>query len=182
MKTPFLACTVMVNGGLQMKIGVLADSHDRLEAISLAVAKFNREGVQHVFHAGDVISPFTTLSFKPLKAQLHLVWGNNDGDKFLLRDKFGGIKASIHGTLMKTELYGRRIAMNHGTYEAIVRNLIDTGEYDLVITGHTHKPEIIWEGKTLVVNPGAASGYLAQEKTVATVDLKTMKATLLTLT
>jgi len=165
-----------------MKIGVLSDSHDRLEAISLAVAKFNGEGVRQVFHAGDIISPFTALSFKPLKAQLHLVWGNNDGDKFLLREKFVGIRASIHGNLMKTELEGRRIVMNHGTYEAIVGNLIDTGEYDLVITGHTHKPDIKRKGKTLVVNPGAASGYLAQEKTVATVDLKTMKAELLTLT
>ena len=165
-----------------MKIGVLSDSHDRLEAIKLAVARFNREGVQHVFHAGDIISPFTVPSFKPLKAKLHIVWGNNDGDKMLLKEKFEAMKAIVHGNFMDTELDGRRITMTHGTHGAITRALARCKEYDLVITGHTHKPEIKEESKTLIINPGATSGYLTQEKTVAIVDLVPMKAKLLLLT
>ncbi len=165
-----------------MKIGVLSDTHDRLEAIELAMARFNQERVQHVFHAGDIISPFTASSFKPLKAKLHIVWGNNDGDKMLLKEKFEAMKAVAHGDFMDTELEGRRIAMTHGTHAAITRALARCKEYDLVITGHTHKPEIKEEGKTLIVNPGAASGYLAQERTVAIVDLELMKAKLLPLT
>lgn len=162
-----------------MKIGVLSDSHDRLEAIELAVARFNQEGVQHVFHAGDLISPFTARSFKPLEAKLHIVWGNNDGDKMLLKEKFEAMNAIVHGNFMDTELDGRRIAMTHGTHVAITRALVRCKEYDMVITGHTHKPEIKEEGKTLIVNPGAASGYLSKEKTVVIVDLELMKAKLI---
>lgn len=165
-----------------MKIGVLSDSHDRLEAIELAVARFNQEGVRHVFHAGDIISPFTARSFKPLEAKLHVVWGNNDGDKILLKEKFEAMKAIIHGDSMDIELEGRIIAMTHGTNVVITRALAGCKEYDIVITGHTHKPEIKEKGKTLILNPGAASGYLAEEKTVAIVDLEPMKAKLLPLT
>jgi hypothetical protein len=41
----------------------------------------------------------------------------------------------------------------HGTHQEIVDSLIDSGHYDLVVHGHSHRAEII-EGKTLVVNPG----------------------------
>jgi len=164
-----------------VKIGVISDSHDRLEAISAAVDRFNAEGVQHVFHAGDIISPFTVSCFKPLRARLHIVWGNNDGDRLLLRERFGEIQALIHGNFMDLELGGRRIAMTHGTEEAVVQALARCGGYDLVIRGHTHQPEIGKEGAALVVNPGDASGYLAGERTVAVVDLEAMEARLVTL-
>ncbi len=163
-----------------MRVGIVSDTHDRLEAIELAVARFNDIGVKHVFHAGDLISPFTASVFKSLKAELHIVWGNNDGDKPLLTEKFRGI-AKIYGNFMDIELNGRRIAMLHGVNEGIVKALAKCGEYSLIIRGHTHKPEIRRESKTLIVNPGAASGYLTEKKTIAIVNLETMEAELLTL-
>ena len=164
-----------------MRIGVIADTHDRLEAIDLAVSLFNKEGVQHVFHAGDLVSPFSVLHFQPLKAKLHIVWGNNDGDRLLLARKSMDINATVYGEFMKLTLKERRIAMTHGVDEAIISALVKCGEYDLVIRGHTHRPEIAEEGGTLVVNPGASSGYLAKEKTIAIVDLETMEADIIPL-
>ena len=158
-----------------MRVGVISDTHDRLESIDLAVNLFNQEGVEHVFHAGDIISPFAVLRFQPLKARLHLVWGNNDGDKLLLAKKISEMGATVHGSFMNLTLAGRRIAMTHGTREEVVNALARCGEYDLVIRGHTHRPEVRTEGKTLIVNPGAASGYLTEEETVAIIDLETMR-------
>jgi len=159
-----------------VKIGVLSDSHDRVEAIEMAVTKFNEKNVKDVFHAGDIISPFTISYFRPLNAKLHIVWGNNDGDKLLLKERLNDINAIIYGYFMDVQLEDRRIAMIHGINETLIKALSKCKKYDLVIRGHTHKPEIIIDGKTLILNPGSTSGYLSKFKTVAIVDLKSMKA------
>ena len=124
-----------------MKIGVLSDSHDRLDSIKLAIDVCNKNRVEHVFHAGDIISPFTSSYFKLLNSKLHIVWGNNDGDKNLLTKKFEEIDASVYGDFMNIVIEKRKIAMIHGTDEAIVKALVRCGEYQLVIRGHTHKPD-----------------------------------------
>jgi putative phosphoesterase len=65
-------------GGGGLKIGMMSDTHDRLEAVKKAVELFNSERVEHVLHAGDLVSPFVAPKFKELKAKLHYVWGNNE--------------------------------------------------------------------------------------------------------
>jgi putative phosphoesterase len=159
-----------------MKIGVIADTHDRVEAIESAVDLLNAEDIGHVLHAGDIVSPFAIIPFKDLKAELHIVWGNNDGDRLLLAQRISSINAKLYGNFAEIKIEGRIIAMTHGAEEAIVKALTGCGYYDLVITGHTHKPEVTRESKTLLVNPGPLSGYLAKDKTFAIVDLEKMLA------
>ena len=53
-----------------MKIGVLADTHDNLGAIAVAVEFFNREGVGHVLHAGDFVAPFAINALGELQCPL----------------------------------------------------------------------------------------------------------------
>ena len=55
--------------------------------------------------------------------------------------------------------------MFHGTNKAITDALVKSGNYDVVISGHTHKQEII-EGKCIFINPGEICGYLSGKKTV----------------
>ena len=74
-----------------MKIGIIADTHDNLPQIKKAVEIFNREKIELVLHAGDFVSPFTFLEFKNLNCSLKGVFGNNDGDKLYLQEKFKGI-------------------------------------------------------------------------------------------
>lgn len=73
-----------------MKVGILSDSHDDMAAIAKAVALFNAEGVVRVLHAGDIVSPFTFEVFRDLQAPLGGVFGNNDGDRLLLRERSAG--------------------------------------------------------------------------------------------
>ncbi|MFB0523130.1 MAG: metallophosphoesterase family protein, partial [Candidatus Bathyarchaeia archaeon] len=49
-----------------MRIGVIADTHDRLPFIDRAVQKLNEEKVGLVLHAGDYIAPFVVSRFRPL--------------------------------------------------------------------------------------------------------------------
>ena len=158
-------------------IGIMSDSHDNLEAIAKAVEFFNREKVTLVLHAGDIISPFTTKEFKKLAAPLKLVYGNNDGEKKGLEIAFKQMNADI-SELNEVEHEGKKIALYHGTVTVLLSSLISSGEYDVVVRGHSHTSEIKREGKTLVINPGECCGYLTGRQTVALLDLATMQATI----
>jgi len=56
--------------------------------------------------------------------------------------------------------------------------LISSGEYDVVVRGHTHSPEIRKEGRTLIINPGEICGYLTGKKTLCLLDPGSMDASL----
>ncbi len=154
-----------------MFIGIISDTHDDLPVVRKAVKFFNRKNVGHVIHAGDLISPFTIEVFKGLDCRFTGIFGNNDGDKLLLKDKSEG---RIHNQPHIMTLHGRKIALLHEP--DVVNALADSGHFDLVIYGHTHRPDVRTVKNTLIVNPGKASGLLKGRATVAVVDLDKMEA------
>ncbi len=148
-------------------IGIMSDSHDHMDAIKAAVNVFNSSGVDLVIHAGDLIAPFTVNEFKNLQSPLEAIYGNNDGERRMLHTVFKDL--CVLDDFKELEVNGRRIAVIHGTTEALVDALRDSGKYDVVIRGHTHQMKVI-EGKTMVINPGETCGYLSGEKTVILLD------------
>jgi hypothetical protein len=159
-----------------MIIGIMADTHDRLSLVNKAVKVLNEQNVELVLHAGDYIAPFVIPRFKPLKAKLIGVFGNNDGEKDGLKRKFEEIGAEIRGSFADVRLDGLKIALLHGSEEELLRSLIDAGSYDIVIHGHTHEAKIYKEGKTLVVNPGEVCAYLTDRSTIALLNSRTKEA------
>jgi uncharacterized protein len=157
-----------------MIIGAMADTHDRLDAVDKAISFFNSEGVTDVLHAGDLVSPFVVPLFSKLKANLHFVWGNNEGDRDFVRLRFAEIGVTPLGDFAALRLGRKKIALLHGIHEEIVDSLAKSGYYDLVVRGHNHKAGII-EGETLLVNPGEVCGYLTGRQTVALIDLEEMR-------
>jgi hypothetical protein len=100
---------------------------------------------------------------------VHIVWGNNDGDPFLISkvaDSFPEIQ--IHGQLAQLELEGVRIGVNH--YPVIARDLARSGSYDLVCYGHDHTAHESKVGDCLLMNPGELMG-MKGKSTLAIVDL-----------
>ena len=163
-----------------MIIGAMADTHDRLDAVGKAINFFNSEGVTEVLHAGDLVSPFVAPLFRNLKAKLHYVWGNNEGDREFIRMKFEEIGVTLLGNFADLKIGGKRIALIHGTHKQVVDSLVRSDMYDLVVCGHTHNAEII-DGKTLFVNPGEVCGYLTGKQTIAFIDLDRMSSQILEL-
>jgi len=152
-------------------IGILSDSHDNLNAIRKAVDFFNEKEVKAVLHAGDIISPFTVRAFKDLKSKLYFVFGNNDGDKITLKSWFEDIGATACGDFGDLTIDGLHIALLHGTNEALVKALARSGDFDVVIRGHTHDLGVkIVEG-TPIINPGECSGVLSGKATVAILEV-----------
>lgn len=160
-----------------MKIGLMSDTHDNLEATEEAVKIFNDEKVDQVLHAGDLVSPFVVSKLSDLKADLHFVWGNNEGDRLHIIEKFEEIGIEPAGELAVIELKERKIALIHGTDERVVEALAKSEEYDVVVRGHTHGAQI--KKEPFVINPGATSGYLAGEKTIAILDIDDLEAEIL---
>lgn len=157
-----------------LKIGLMADTHDNLRATERAVELFNTEEVEHVLHAGDLVSPFVVDKLSNLESKLHFVWGNNEGDRLHIRAKLEEIGVRPLGEMASLKLGGRRIALLHGVHEEVVDALAESQKHDVVVRGHTHRPEI--RENPLVINPGAASGYLSDRQTVALLDTEEIQA------
>ncbi len=152
-------------------IGIISDSHDNLAAIRKAVEFFNKEQVKVVVHAGDIISPFTVRAFKELNPKFYFVFGNNDGDRVTLTKRFEEIGAVSCGDFGDLTIDGLHIALLHGTDETLVKALAKSGDFDVVIRGHTHDPGVrILEG-TPIINPGECSGVLSGKCTVAILEV-----------
>jgi hypothetical protein len=159
-----------------MRIGIISDTHDDMQAIETAVAIFNSEKVSHVIHAGDITSPFTFEIFKQLSCNFTGIFGNNDGDKLLLRDKAEG---NLHNQPLNLIMHNKKIVVMHEP--DIVHALSESGHYDIVIYGHTHRPDITIIKNTLVVNPGKAARLQRGGSTIALADLETMEAKIINL-
>jgi len=156
---------------MKMLIGVMSDTHDDIVQTKKAVSRFNHEGVEQVLHAGDFVSPFMIDTLKGLAAPLTGVFGNNDGDRRLLERKSAGLLSmKIEGTFARIDAGGMRIALLHGNDRELLETLAACGSLDLLVYGHTHRPEVRKEGSLLIVNPGEVYGHLTGRSTVALVD------------
>ena len=152
-----------------MILGLLSDTHDRLPLINRAVKRLNELNVELVLHAGDYISPFIASSFKQLKVPLIGVFGNNDGDKGLLKKKFAEFGADIRRRFAFVVVDGL-----HGDQTELMRSLLELESHDVMVSGHTHAPKTYRKGRTLVINPGEACGILSGKPTISILDTETL--------
>jgi len=153
-----------------MLLGLIADTHDNLDAVEKAIRLFNARGVSCVLHAGDWNAPFTLARFQRAECRVIGVFGNVDGEREGLRSRAEEVGVELLGNFGEMVLGGLRIALIHGRDEAVVEALALSGKYDIVVRGHTHKKELRTVGRTLVVNPGEAGGHLTNIRTVALLD------------
>ena len=59
-------------------------------------------------------------------------------------------------------------------YPELAEPLAGSGEFDLVVFGHSHEVAERRVGETLLLNPGEVCGWLTGRATVAVVDLEGM--------
>ncbi len=159
-----------------MILGIFSDIHDNVWKLHEATALAQSEGVEHGIFCGDFCAPFTLKQLaEELAVPLEVVWGNNDGDKWLLTSIASGFKGvTLHGEFAELSLGGIRIAINH--YPELGRALAASGKYDLVCYGHDHQGLI--EPQTngcLLVNPGEIMGRFGR-CTFAVYDTETRTA------
>lgn len=181
-KTIFAVKSNILRLVTKLMIGLISDTHDRLSMVDKAIKVLNSENVGLVLHAGDYVSPFVIPRFKGLKAKLIGVFGNNDGDHELLKRRFSEDKhLEIRGNFAKLDVDGARIALLHGVDTELLNALIDSGGFDVVVHGHAHEAKVYRKGRTLIVNPGEACGYLTGRSTIALLDTSKLEVKILEL-
>ncbi len=155
-----------------MIIGIISDTHDRLDRIDWALGVFRDEGVELLIHAGDFVAPFTLKPYLEGPWEFIGIFGNNDGDQILLDKRSGGkIRTAPH----VLHAGGRKIVVTH--YPDAVDVMAEGPGADVVIYGHTHTPEIRKvEGGGLIINPGECCGWSTGRSSIAVLDTDTMIA------
>lgn len=147
----------------------MGDTHDNLTRIEQAVGLLNSEAAGGMFlHTGDFIAPFVIPALALLKGNVIGVYGNNDGDHELLQARCSETNnVRIEGNFFEFTVEGKRIALLHGHEKTLLPDLIESGLFDVVVHGHSHRAGISRKGRTLVINPGEVCGYLTGKPSCA---------------
>ncbi len=128
-----------------MKFAIVSDTHDNITNFNKAINFLNDQKIETILHCGDICNQESiNEAAKNFKGQIHFVRGNGDFNLDDVPEK------------MELELGGKRIFFNH--YPEIAKKAAESGKYDLVFYGHTHRP---WEEKIAncrLVNPGELAG------------------------
>jgi uncharacterized protein len=162
-----------------MRIGLIADSHDRLPAITELVKQMQAAGVGMVLHAGDYCSPFALRAFEDAHVSLAGVFGKNDGDhEGLVSRAQSAFGAELFESPHSFEMGGKRILLVHDIGDVNKRSIAG---HEIVIHGHTHQQEMKTRGDTLIVNPGEACGWLYGTPSAAMLDLDSRQVEFITL-
>jgi putative phosphoesterase len=148
-------------------LGILSDTHDRLERTERAVATLKAGGAEALIHCGDLTGPEIVRACGELPS--YYVFGNNDFDE----DALGRAMREVGGVCLgqggEVTLGGRRIAVTHGDSIREVNRLAYAGP-DYLLYGHIHVPMDERRGAMRWINPGAL--HRASTWTVALLDLE----------
>ena len=162
-----------------MKVCIVSDSHDHRPLLESAARAAKAEGAEAILHCGDVVAPSTLSVLQPLGLPVHVIYGNNTGDLYMMA-RIANRESSIitfYGQDAGIELAKRRIFLVH--YPHYARAMATTGDWDLVCCGHDHEAKIdkvenITGNATWMVNPGTVGGVAAPATWVMG-DLATMR-------
>jgi uncharacterized protein len=145
-------------GDEPMLIAIVSDIHDNIWQLKKVSQAINQQAAEMLIFCGDFCAPFTLKQLaEDFKGPVHVVWGNNDGDKWLLTTIAMSVgNVTLYGEHAELVVEGQKIGVNH--YPSIGRRLAESGAYQLVCYGHDHQAVIEQVGGTVLVNPGEVMG------------------------
>lgn len=128
-----------------MKFAIVSDTHDNTANFNKAIGWLNQEGIKLILHCGDICNQETIdEAIKNFHGEINWVRGNGD---YNLPD----IKET-----KELELESKKIFFNH--YLDVAKKAAESGKYDLVFYGHTHRPWVEAIGNCKLANPGELAG------------------------
>lgn len=150
-----------------MKIGILSDTHGKVETAAAAIEMLRQAGAERLIHCGDVGSP--AILDEMAGSPAAFVWGNTDYERLSLQRHAQHLGVECFGEWGELQWAGKRIAVLHGDDAELRQRLLSGQEYDYLLHGHTHTRIDQRIGRTRLINPGAL--YRATTRTVALLDL-----------
>ncbi len=141
-----------------MKLAVMSDSHDNIWKLRKALDIINSRQCEKIIHCGDFVAPFMFKEIEAAGIAAHCVFGNNDGDRYLLTR----IATQSNGLITLDPVIGEisidafKIGFTHEW--PVAQGLAATGRYQMVCFGHSHQYALTHAGGTLLLNPGEIMG------------------------
>jgi putative phosphoesterase len=151
-----------------MLIGLLSDTHDRLDAMIAAMRVLRAAGAEYFLHGGDVGTEQIIDALAGENAAF--VWGNNDYDRRTLSRYAFSVGARCLDDFGEITLDGKHFALTHGDDQRRIKQVLAQQHHDYLITGHTHVKSDQRVGRIRWINPGAL--HRAREKTVGLLETK----------
>jgi len=141
-----------------MIITVMSDSHDNIWNLRKALEIIKGENAELIIHCGDFVAPFMFKELETAKVPVHGVFGNNDGDQYLLTQlSLTELKnITLHGPIGQFDLNEFIIKFTH--YQEIADGLAALGDCKLVCYGHSHTYMKKQINDTILLNPGEIMG------------------------
>ncbi|MGD8835725.1 MAG: metallophosphoesterase family protein [Desulfobacteraceae bacterium] len=138
-----------------MRIGIISDTHGKISDRAIAALS----GVDHIFHAGD-LGDLEVLKVLRATAPTICVRGNMDGGSWAKKLPPNDL----------VEVGGVFFYLVHDLHMMDIDPL--TAGIQVVVSGHTHQPEIKHHQGVLYFNPGSASyGRYASPASVGQIEL-----------
>lgn len=141
-----------------MIIAVMSDSHDNIWNLRKALELIKKEDAGMIIHCGDFIAPFMLMELNQANIPVHGVFGNNDGDQYLLTKLSLNTLTNItlHSLVGQVDIDGFNIAFTH---QGIVGEALASGNnFNMVCFGHSHEYLLKEIGRTILLNPGEIMG------------------------
>lgn len=127
-----------------MKIAILSDTHNNWNNFKKAIDWINNENIKLILHCGDIMGQeIIDQATDYFSGEIKFVKGNGD---------YG----LDYPEKMELEFNNKRIAFTH--FPDLAKKLTQSGNFDLVFYGHTHRP---WDekiGYCHMINPGELAG------------------------
>jgi len=127
-----------------MKIAIVSDTHNNWNNFKKAIDWIMEQKIKLILHCGDIMSQeMIDKAQNVFDGEIKYVKGNGDYGLDLPEK-------------MELEFNGKKIAFTH--FPDIAKKLAQSGNYDLIFYGHTHRP---WDEKINechMINPGELAG------------------------
>jgi len=125
-----------------MKIGIISDTHSKVEMANDAINMLIQNGAEFIVHAGDIGELETLNLLKNCGVRYVAVYGNNDAHLGQYHNKYNLVQEPHYFKLAQT-----KFKLMHLPYYM-------SPDSDIVIFGHTHEFEADFKNGTLFLNPG----------------------------
>jgi putative phosphoesterase len=138
-----------------MKIAIISDIHDNIPNLKKVLNYCGQNKIEKIICCGDLAS-IETLDYlnDNFRGDILFAFGNMDND-FLKNYPFDNNRyknTDIFRDFGEAEIDGKKVAFVHFPKEA--RELCESGKYDFVFYGHTHKPFEEMINNCKMLNPG----------------------------
>ena len=141
-----------------MIIAVMSDSHDNIWNLRKALSIIKKKDAGMIIHCGDFVAPFMLKELNLAGIPIQGVFGNNDGDRYLLTklSLTSLTNITFYDPVGQVNISGFKIGFTH--HDIVGESLASGGNFDMVCYGHSHEYFLKDIGGTWLLNPGEIMG------------------------